>query len=59
MKHVIALLCGAIAFAPAAAAAPPAQPPVPAAKPVTETIFGTKITDAYRYFEAQGPWSTG
>jgi prolyl oligopeptidase len=53
MKKLTALLFGT--FAPAVIAASPAQPPVPAAKPVTETIFGTKITDAYRYFEQQGP----
>jgi prolyl oligopeptidase len=55
MKTIVALLCGAVAFAPATAAAPPAQPPVPAAKPVTETLFGQKVTDQFRYFEKQGP----
>src|SRR4051812_2188234 len=55
MKRIVALACGVIAFAPALAASLPGQPPVPPAKPVTETLFGTKITDPYRYFEAQGP----
>src|SRR5579864_9365378 len=55
MKKLVALLCGTLAFTPAVIAAPPAQPPVPAAKPVTETLFGTKVTDAYRFFEQQGP----
>jgi len=55
MKQLVAFLCTTAAFGSALAASPPAQPPVPPAKPVTETIFGTKITDAYRYFEAEGP----
>jgi prolyl oligopeptidase len=55
MRRIVALTCGVIAFAPALAASLPGQPPVPPAKPVTETLFGTKITDPYRYFEAQGP----
>jgi prolyl oligopeptidase len=55
MRKFVALVCGAIAFAPVGAASLPGQPPVPAAKPVTETIFGQKITDRYRYFEQQGP----
>jgi len=33
----------------------PAQPAPLAAKPVTETFFGTKVTDEYRYFEALSP----
>jgi len=33
----------------------PAQPAPLAAKPVTETFFGTKVTDDYRYFEALSP----
>jgi prolyl oligopeptidase len=53
MRKAIALLCGTFAFAPAFGAAPATEPPVPPAKPVTETLFGTKVTDAYRYFEAQ------
>jgi prolyl oligopeptidase len=55
MRSFVALVCGMIAFAPIAAASLPGQPPVPAAKPVTETIFGQKVTDNYRYFELQGP----
>ena len=55
MKTLVAFVCANLAFVPAVIAASPAQPPVPAAKPVTETIFGTKVTDAYRYFEQQGP----
>jgi len=55
MKKFVALVCGTVAFAPVAAASLPGQPPVPPAKPVTETIFGQKVTDRYRYFEEQGP----
>jgi prolyl oligopeptidase len=55
MKTLVAFVYGTLAFAPAVIAASPAQPPVPAAKPVAETLFGTKVTDAYRYFEQQGP----
>jgi prolyl oligopeptidase len=45
------------AAAPAAAPAPePATKPAPAAvKPVTETLFGKKITDDYRYMEKLEP----
>ena len=52
MRKLVALLCGTIAFT-SASAAPLAQPRVPPAKPVTETHFGQKITDPYRYFEKQ------
>ena len=54
MKRIVAFLCAAALFGPAASAASaPSQPPVPPAKPVTETLFGHKITDRYRYFEQQ------
>jgi prolyl oligopeptidase len=56
MRRIIALVCSAAAFTPlAAASTPPKHPPLPPAKPVTETIFGQKVTDPYRYFEQQGP----
>lgn len=56
MKRFIASVCTAIAFVPVAAASPPAKrPPLPPAKPVTETIWGKKVSDQYRYFEKQGP----
>lgn len=55
MKKIVALVCSAVAFAPVVAASLPGQPAVPPAKPVTETLFGTKVTDRYRYFEKQGP----
>jgi prolyl oligopeptidase len=53
MTGVVALLCGTFAFTAAIAAAQPSQPSVPPAQPVTETFFGQKITDQYRYFEKQ------
>jgi prolyl oligopeptidase len=54
MKRIFAFLSAAALFGPAASAASaPSQPPVPPAKPVTETLFGHKITDRYRYFEQQ------
>ena len=34
-----------------ASAAPAARPAPPPVKPVTETHFGTKVTDNYRYME--------
>lgn len=55
MKTLFALVCGTMAFAPAVGASLPGQPAVPPMKPVTETIFGQRITDNYRYFEQQGP----
>ena len=55
MQKIIALMCGAIAFGPAVAGSLPGQPSVPPAKPVTETLFGQRVTDRYRYFEKQGP----
>jgi prolyl oligopeptidase len=39
-------------LAPIGIGPPPAPPPV---KPVPETLYGTTITDNYRYMEAQGP----
>ena len=39
----------------AAAQDGPAGPPVAALKPVTEDLFGTKVTDPYRWMEAEGP----
>lgn len=55
MKSIVALVCTSVAFAPLMAASAPTRPAVPPAKPVTETIFGQKVTDPYRYFEQEGP----
>ncbi|MGA2395512.1 MAG: prolyl oligopeptidase family serine peptidase [Candidatus Lustribacter sp.] len=41
-----------VAVAAAPAPAPlPTRPPPPAVRPVTQTLYGTKVTDRYRYFE--------
>lgn len=45
----VALLAGR-AVAPAASGFP-TPPPLPPPRPVTETFFGTTVTDPYRYFE--------
>jgi prolyl oligopeptidase len=55
MKSVLRAvpLCAAMSLATGAAVNDlPAQPPPPPAKPVVETLYGTKVTDPYRYFEA-------
>jgi prolyl oligopeptidase len=47
-----ALVAGTGVVAATAATAPfPTPPPLPAPSPVTETYFGTQVTDPYRYFE--------
>jgi prolyl oligopeptidase len=33
----------------------PPQPPPPPVRPVTENLYGTKVTDNYRYMEKLGP----
>jgi prolyl oligopeptidase len=53
-RFATALLVVAMIAASAATLAAtrlPSPPPLPPAKPVTETIFGQRITDPYRYFE--------
>jgi len=44
----ITLLC---AYSVVTGAAVPPAPPAPAASPVTESLYGTEIVDAYRGFE--------
>ena len=61
----LSALMGAAALVLAAAAAHAAdplapvgagvQPPPPPVRPVTETLWGTQVTDNYRYMEALGP----
>jgi prolyl oligopeptidase len=56
-------LLGSAAAAVGAWAAPrlalaqgaPSGPPAAPVRPVTETLFGTEITDRYRWMEAEGP----
>jgi len=42
------------AAAPTMAEGPAAGPPVAPVQPVTETLFGTAVTDPYRWMEAEG-----
>ena len=58
----LALIISATLIVSAFAATDPLAPidislkqPVAAAKPVTETLFGTTVVDPYRYFERMGP----
>ena len=54
MKRIELLLASALLAAPACLAATFAGVEVPAPlppKPVTDTFFGTTVTDPYRYFE--------
>ncbi|HUZ11610.1 MAG TPA: prolyl oligopeptidase family serine peptidase [Caulobacteraceae bacterium] len=60
--HRRALLASAAALAAALAApkraaadAPATRPPVAPVRPVTEDLWGTRITDPYRWMEAEGP----
>lgn len=46
-----AVLLASTSFQPEAVAAPAARPAPPPVKPVTETHFGIKVTDPYRYME--------
>lgn len=49
-RSLVAL--GVLVTVAAAAPAPlPTPPPPPAVRPVTQTLYGTKVTDRYRYFE--------
>ena len=52
---VTSLLLPLLAAAPVAASAAITQPPPPAAQPVTETLWGQKVTDDYRFMEKLGP----
>jgi len=61
-KHILAAAFAvAVSSTPAFAADPLApiglgpQPPAPKSEPVTETLYGTTVTDPYRPFEKMGP----
>jgi prolyl oligopeptidase len=53
MKFASPLLAALILFTSIAAAPQPlpTRPPVPATRPVTQNLYGTTVTDRYRYFE--------
>lgn len=52
IKSALPRLLVALGMLLAAGAAPmPAAPPPPAVRPVTQNLFGTTVTDRYRYFE--------
>jgi prolyl oligopeptidase len=56
LPFVFIFALGLAAVAAARTSAPAAQtfpmpPPVPPARPVAETLYGTSVTDPYRYFE--------
>ncbi len=55
MRKLFVFLCSVSACGTALAAPQFSQPPLPAQKPVAETLYGTKISDPYRYFEQMGP----
>lgn len=55
MKLTCTVFCASLALATASMAGtltPPAAAPI---KPVTETLWGQKVTDNYRYMESMGP----
>ena len=51
LAAAFALALAPLALRAAGAGAFPTPPPLPAPSPVTETFFGTPVTDPYRYFE--------
>ncbi len=52
LKSLLVPLLAAVSLATVAATT---QPPPPPAQPVTETLWGRKVTDNYRYMEKLGP----
>lgn len=55
---IAVLMLTAVPFALAVSTPSPegaTQPPAPKAKPVTETLWGQKVTEDYRYMEELGP----
>jgi prolyl oligopeptidase len=50
LAFLAAIACGALSL-PAISAVAPLPPPPAAVHPVTQTFYGTTVTDRYRYFE--------
>ena len=49
------IACAADGSDPLAPVGGPPQPPPPPVRPVTENLFGTNVTDNYRYMEKLAP----
>ena len=54
-SRIVAAALASTAVASLAYAAAPVKPPAAKVEPVTETLFGQKVIDNYRYMEALGP----
>lgn len=55
MKARFTIFCTGLALATASMAAPLTPPAAAPIKPVTETLWGQRVTDNYRYMESLGP----
>jgi prolyl oligopeptidase len=53
--NAVSALGAALALTAASLASPVAKPATAPIKPVTETLWGQKVTDDYRYMESMGP----
>jgi prolyl oligopeptidase len=54
-SRIVAAALASTAVASLAYAAAPVKPPAAKVEPVTDTLFGRKVVDNYRYMEALGP----
>lgn len=54
-SRIVAAALASTAVASLAYAAAPVKPPAAKVEPVTDTLFGQKVVDNYRYMEALGP----
>lgn len=55
MKSISTIFCTTLALATVAMAGTITQPATAPIRPVTETLWGQKVTDNYRYMESMGP----
>jgi prolyl oligopeptidase len=58
-SRILAAALASTAVVSLAYAAAPVKPPAAKIEPVTDTLFGQKVTDNYRYMEALGPDTIG